>query len=179
MSVLDSLGGAQQVVTGLLGIFRKNFEKDGHLQAVAFLWITCDPFSQTALPEPSMVIVALDLRDKDEAFDTLRQMAVSGKAVCVVHAIESWKVLLPPDVGTQHLQKLNEEGLEHQPGRTEAIFVMMEHQASRYGQFWEAEIVRSGGQVVLAPFTSAGPELLGFLEGRAVNILPIDPKTLS
>ena len=179
MSVLDSLGGAQQVASGLLGIFRKNFEKDGHLLPVAFLWITCDPFSQTVLAEPAMVVVALDLTDKDEAFGTLRKMATAGKAVCVIHATEAWKKNLTLDVSPQDIQKMKDEGLEHEPGRTEAIFVMMEHQASRYCQTWEAEILRTGTSVVLQPFTTSGPLLIGLHEGRATNILSVDLKNLS
>lgn len=177
---LQTWDGAQTFVTGVLKFFRENFERDGFLVPVAFLWITKNIETGTPHPEPVLIVVALDFEDKEGSFYRLKELAVEGGAIVSVFASESRKVEAPVEEQDAVLQYMSERGtLEGHPACKELLFVTMEHRPSNKTQGWEAVIERSGGASILGDFISIGVDRLGMLEGQAVNILPIDMKTAS
>jgi len=177
---LSTWNGAQGFIAGSLKLFRLNFERDGYLVPVAFLWVTKNIETGEEFSEPQLSIVALDLDDKDYTFTQLKLLAVDGAAMMSLFATESWKVEASKEDAEEVLQYIRRWGsLKEHPNRKEMVIVTVEHRPSNMTQAWEATIERAEGVAVLGDFTTEGATRLGMAEGRAVNILPIDPKTAS
>jgi hypothetical protein len=107
--------------------------------------------------------------EKDRFLDILRGIAKKCKAVMFLFVTEGWTVAEPNK--DRILEWLRRNGdLSKFPGRGEAVFVSLEHQAlGSKSVSWLAEITRDAeSRGTLKPFTGGS----GNAEGRFIGILP-------
>jgi hypothetical protein len=157
-----------QFAEAMMTVMRSYFEKDGHLDPVAFVLATKDYKTNAALPEPEPLIIPLHFRnqkDKDDAADLIREVARRTDAVGVLCAFETW-ILKGED--SEKLKRAARNGLKDHPDRTEVIFVMMEHHRGDF--VWVCDIKRNDeGEASLGQFKLEDGMNLG---GRFANLLP-------
>ena len=182
---LETAEGAKDFVDGLGDVLREIWYNKGTLPSIAYVLARYLPAMDGGVGEPMPHVVPVPLcvllpdgreLTKDEFSHLIHMLAEKSHAVGVVFASECWMVLAKPG------EKVPHGDLEHVPGRTEGIFISLEHRKLRspYGVF--AEITRKseddrgmlGTFTTMYEFLKAEPGAKGEMtrtEGRFTNFL--------
>lgn len=148
---LKTYEGALAYTRSLLPLVRQTFDRDGYHSTMAFVMVSRSPETFEPLDEIGIAITApekgfTDQASKDAFSDALRDIIVRCEAVGVVFVSEIWMARAEKDE-IEKVQRFSRQGsLEHYPGRTEALYVSLEHSQRGHATAFHAEITRPNGK---------------------------------
>jgi hypothetical protein len=172
---IEHLDIAEEFVIEIMGLVRDNYKKDGFLQPVCFIGVQINPIDGKPLDSVDVVVISpaqlgismADSSGTQRFTDCIRKISTACKAVMVVTAIEAWALTIQDE---EVLKNRKHRSLEHAPGRTECIQIMMEHH--RLGsktKFWVASITRDEeGRGILSEFEG---KISDKAEGRFIGFI--------
>lgn len=175
---LETWDGALAHTREILNMVRHNWDKDHIVEPVTFLFVSASPETGEPLPETGIAILAQmglmgSPQGKDVYSEAIKSMIAKTKAVGVVFVSEVWMTTGESREEQEALRAWMEknESLENYPGRTECVFVTLEHAKAPHNITFTADIERpKEGKPILGEFKEYGDKSLKF-SGRFAGLL--------
>jgi hypothetical protein len=167
---LNDAKGAVEFTEAMLGAARKNIERDGHLNPVAFLLANIHPQTGERFEEAQPVVIGgLPMDRKDELVEGLRDLCRATDASGLILITEAWSLKVSGGQDEQEAMKGYAGRLSEHPLRREIVHATMEHRKAGTA-VWVAEIHRTpdGEFERLGEFERAAEEVTG----RFAGLLP-------
>lgn len=158
---------------------QRTFKKEGRInQPHAVVFGTVDPKKGTPIDGIAIIpIWPMGMRgtnsDKDSFTGFVEGIALRARAIGVLMVMEIWLLQVEKAEDPARFEQLRSgnrpRNLEHEPGRTEAVVLSLEHLAFESGtHFWIADIERKAGAAgILGEFKYVKPERA---TGRFINL---------